>query len=235
MKRSKAVPALWKWIKSHPIGGRYLREPAFRIKISLHISFFTNLLYAGMQIVSWYMEPSAWFVIMAAYYGILAVMRSILLRRVRRDEPGKNRRAELGTAKLCAVILLMINFVLTGAVMMILYMGKGARYSGVLIYVMALYTFYITIHAIASLIRYRKYKSPVMTVSKIISLSAALVSMLSLETAMLSEFGGMDARSEWLLTVLTGAGVSVCIVGLSVYMIVSCTMGSKEIKKHEQR
>ena len=132
----------------------------------------------------------------------------------------------------CQSILLLVNFVLSGAVLMILYQNKGFAYHGALIYVMAAYTFYMTVHAVVALVRYRRYRSPVMTTAKIISLSAALVSMLSLETAMLSQFGGeMAPESKWLLVALTGAGVSLAVIALAVCMIIRTAQEMKEIKK----
>ena len=68
-----------------------------------------------------------------------------------------------------------------------------------------------------------------MTMTKVFALSAALVSMLSLETAMLSQFGQeLSAEEEWLMVALTGAGVSAVVVTMSIYMIVTST---KEIRK----
>ena len=112
---------------------------------------------------------------------------------------------------------------------MILYQDKGYEYHGILIYIMAMYTFYITTLAIINLVKYRKLGSPVMSMAKIINMAAALVSMLSLETAMFSEFGGeMSAENQRLFIALTGAGVSIIIVTMSVYSIVK---NSKEIRK----
>lgn len=152
----------------------------------------------------------------------------LLVRYVRKEGIGKNRLGELKSAILCSYILLLVNFVLSGAVLMILYQNKGYEYHGVLIYVMAAYTFYMTTHAIIDLIKYRKYRSPVMTTTKVIALSAALVSMLALETAMFSQFGqDMAPENKWLMIALTGAGVSITVVTMSVYMIV---MANKERK-----
>ena len=68
-----------------------------------------------------------------------------------------------------------------------------------------------------------------MSTSKIISLSAALVSMLSLETAMFSQFGGeMSLENQRIMIAATGGGVSIVVITMSVYMIVRAT---KEIKK----
>lgn len=223
-------------IDAYPIAHRYMTDAAFKTHVSLYTSLVINLLYVGVNVLSWFFYRSMWFVVLAGYYVILSIMRFLLVRYVRVHQLGKNRLGELQRARLCACILLLLNFVLTGAVMMILYQNKGFVYHGMMIYVMASYTFYITTHAIIDLIKYRKYRSPVMTTSKIIALSAALVSMLALETAMLSQFGGdMEPTSKWLLIALTGAGVSVIVIVLSGWMIVKTAQEIKEIEKNGRK
>lgn len=218
-------------IYDHPLGHRYMTDAAFKTHVKLYASLAINLLYVGVNVLSWFLYRSMWFVVLGTYYTILAVMRFLLVRYVRDNKIGKNRLGELQRAKLCSYILLLLNFVLTGAVMMILYQNKGYNYHGILIYIMASYTFYITVHAIVDLIKYRKYQSPVMTTSKIIALSAALVSMLNLETAMFSQFGAdMSAAGKWLIIALTGAGVSVAVIVMSIVMIVKTSNEIKELK-----
>ena len=217
----------------HPLGHRYLTDAAFKTHISLYASLAANLLYVAVNVLSWYLYHSLWFVVLAVYYVILAVMRFLLVRYVRVHGLGKNRLGELRRARLCSFILLTLNLVLTGAVMMILYRNKGFEYHGILIYVMAGYTFYITAHAIVDLVKYRKYHSPVMTASKIIALSVALVSMLALETAMFSQFGeNMTPENQWLMIALTGAGVSIIVIVMSVFMIVKTAQEIKEIDRN---
>jgi uncharacterized Fe-S cluster-containing protein len=98
-----------------------------------------------------------------------------------------------------------------------------------MIYVMALYTFYSTTHAIVDIVRFRSLGSPIMSTAKIVSLSAALVSMLNLETAMFAQFGDeMPQQDQNLMIMLTGAGISVTVVTLSVVLIVKAT---KEIRR----
>lgn len=219
-------------IYAHPIGNRYLTDAAFRTHISLYLSLGINLLYVGVNVLSFVLYRSMWFVVLAWYYIILAVMRFLLVRYVRKNGIGKNRLGELKSTVTCSSILLTVNFVLSGAVLMILYQNRGFEYHGFLIYVMAAYTFYITTHAITDLVKYRKLGSPVMTVSKVIALSAALVSMLSLETAMFSQFGqDMSSENKQLMIALTGAAVSVTVVIMSVYMIIKSAKGIKEVKE----
>ena len=53
----------------------------------------------------------------------------------------------------------------------------------------ALYTFCITISAGVHLIRDRRHQDPIVNAANILSLTAALVSILALQTAMLTQFG----------------------------------------------
>lgn len=215
-------------VYSHPVGERIMTDMKFRTHISLYGSLGINLMYVALNAVSGFFYHTAWFFVLAFYYTILAVMRFLLLRFVNRTGIGNNRFKELRRSRACGYILLTINLALSGAVLMILYQGKGYEYNGILIYVMAAYTFYITTVAIVNLVKYRKLGSPVMSMAKIISMAAALISMLSLETAMFSQFGkDMSPENQRLMIALTGAGASIVIVTMSVYSIVK---NSREIK-----
>ena len=222
-------------VYAHPIGHRYLTDPKFKTGVKLYMSLAVNLLYVGVNVLSWFLYRSMWFVVLGVYYTILAVMRFLLAGYVRSNGIGSNYLGELKRARLCSCILLLVNFALSGAVLMILYQNRGYDYHGILIYVMASYTFYITIHAIVDLAKYRKYKSPVMTASKVVALTAALVSMLNLETAMFHQFGGeMASQDQRLMIALTGAGVSIAVVAMSIFMIIRTAKEIKEIK-HDGR
>lgn len=219
-------------IYGNPIGNRYMTDMAFRNHVSLYTSLVINLIYVGINILSFVLYSSMWFVVLGVYYSILAVMRFILLRYINIIGVGNNRLGELKRTILCSLILLTLNFVLTGAVLMILYQNKGFDYQGVLIYVMAAFTFYITTHAIINLIKYRRYNSPVMIMTKVIALSSALVSMLALETAMFSQFGNqMKPEYQRLMVALTGAGVSIIVVTMSIYIIVKSVKEIRNIKE----
>lgn len=218
-------------IYENPLGNRYMTDRVFRAKVSLYVSLNINLLYAGLNVLFWYLNRSWWFVVLAGYYVILSAMRLLLVRYVRGNEIGSSLLGEWKRSRVCAYILLLVNVSLSGAVLMILYQSRGFSYPGILIYVMAMYTFYSAIHAIWNMIRYRKLGSPVVSTAKIIGLSAALVSMLSLETAMFSQFGGeMSVRNQRIMVAATGGGVSIVVIALSVLLIVRAT---KEIRSGE--
>lgn len=232
------VPRQYKQIKGKinntTLGNKYINDGVFRTHISLYASLGVNLLYVGVNVLSYILYRSMWFIVLAVYYTILAVMRFLLVRYVRGTGIGSDRLGELKSNVVCSAILLSVNFVLSGAVLMILYQDKGFEYHGILIYVMAAYTFYITTLAIVNLVKYRKYNSPVVTTTKVISLCAALVSMLNLETAMFSQFGQeMAPENQRLMIILTGAGVSIAVIVMSVYMMIKSTKEIKHIRSSQ--
>ena len=221
-------------IYNNPLGNRYMTDRVFRTKVSLYLSLGISLLYVGINLWSWHMVGSYWFMVLAVYYVIMAVMRFLLVRYVRIQKIGTSILGEWKRSRVCAYILLLINLSLSGAVLMILYQNRGYDYPGIMIYVMAMYTFYAITHAIVELVRYHSLASPVMSTAKIVSLSGALVSMLNLETAMFAQFGGdMSIENQQIFIILTGAGVSAVVVFLSVMLIIKATKAIRREKNGE--
>lgn len=234
----KTIPGYYKYIRGkvqeNPYAHRYVSDVEYKTKISLYGSLFINVIYIGTNAVSAVMYQTHWFAIFAVYYGIMAAIRFLLVRFTWKNTLGgqEGHFKELKCSRMCAYILLTVNLILSGVVLMMVYFNRGFQYQGVLIYVMAMYTFYITITAVRDVIKYRKYHSPVMSVTKIIKLASSLFSMLFLETAMFSQFGGDTAPEvKRIMIMATGAGISVIVVTMSVYMIVS---SSKEIRAYRK-
>lgn len=232
----KIIPGYYKSIKGkvydNKYANRYLTDVAFKTHVNLYRSLIINLIYVAVNVVSGILYSTYWFGIFAVYYAIMAIMRFLLIRYVNRNQIGKSRLGELKRSRLCAYILMTVNLALSGAVLMMVYFNRGFQYQGFLIYVMAMYTFYITTTAIIDMVKYRKYNSPVMSISKIIKLASALFSMLFLETAMFSQFGEENSlEMQRVMIMATGAGISVIVVAMAVYIIIRST---KEIKKLEE-
>lgn len=222
---------LVKKLLAHPLGGRYMTDVAFRTKLSLYISFFINLLYIVMKMVSGIYYRSAWFVALSFYYILLAVMRFLLLRHVNRKAVGTDMLSEWRRYRLCGIVLLLMNQALAGIVLFIVHQNRGYDYPGFLIYAMAAYTFYITIIAVINLVKFRKHGSPILSAAKAINLVAAMVSMLSLTTAMLAQFGGNEkADFRRIMTGAVGGGVCVIVLGMAVFMIIRATKKLKTLQ-----
>ena len=211
-------------------GNRYMTDPAFKTHVSLYTSLALNLAYVVSNLLSGLLHSSVWSITLAAYYMILAVMRFLLLRFFNRDgvvrgRTGKDRLPERRRSRLCSIILLTLNFALSGMIVLVIAADEGFAYGSIMIYVMAMYTFYTVITTVRDLFRYRKHNSPVLTASKVIKMAAALVSLLSLEIAMLTQFSD-DSNPEYFNNVMigaTGAAVSIIVVFMAVYTIVKTT------------
>lgn len=225
----KSAGAVKTWVRtaihSHTLTHRYFSDDSFKMHVSLYLSLGVNLLYAVMKLFYGAYYRSVWFGTLAVYYILLAVMRFLLLRHVSRAHIGVDPVLELKSYRLCGIILMLMNIALTGVVVLVVHKNEGFEYAGYLIYVMAMYAFYNVIMAARNLLKYRKYGSPVMSAAKVISLAAALVSMLSLETAMLTQFGDREDPEIFrkVMTGTTGGCVCLLVLGMAAYMIVRST------------
>lgn len=217
-----------------PLAHRYFSDVSFRLHVSLYLSLGLNVVYAVMKFAFGLRYRSVWFGTLAVYYFLLAVMRFLLLHHANRKSFGTDVIGELRRYRLCGIILMLMNIALTGVVILVIRKNEGFQYAGYLIYIMAMYAFYNVITAVRNVVTYRKYRSPIMSAAKAVTLAAALVSMLSLETAMLAQFGGTDSEmSRRIMTACTGAGVCTIILGMAVYMICHATGQLKEIRTEE--
>lgn len=68
--------------------------------------------------------------------------------------------------------------------------------------------------------------------AKVISLTAALVSMLSLETAMLAQFGSDEAEFRRTMLGVSGGVVCAFVLAMAIYMIVRSTKQLRKLKNN---
>lgn len=208
---------------------RYRADIVFKTKISLLLSLVLNTGYAVLKFVTGIFYGSAWLITLAAYYTLLLTMRILLLLHIHRNT--RDMAAEWKRCRACGVVLLFMNIVLTGMVVLVLRRGEGFAYPGYLIYAMALYDFYTMTMAIVNLVKSRKQKSPVLTAAKVINVAAALIAMLSLETAMITQFGAEDGEVfRHTMIALTGGGICVIMVIMAVLMIARSIKNIRELK-----
>ena len=217
VKASKKVSVL---LHRNPYIHRYLTDISFRMHVSLNLSVGLNLVYAVMKLFFGVYYHSVWFGTLGVYYTLLTIMRFLLIRHANRNAFGKELMSEWKRYRLCGAILVPMTLALSGVVVLMIKKDEGFQYPGYLIYVMAMYAFYAIITAIIHIVKYRKYQSPVMTAAKVIKLAATLVSILSLETAMISQFGdSSDLLFRLAMIACTGGIICIVILVMAIYMI----------------
>ena len=223
---------LLKKIRSTALGSRFLEDAVFRSEIILNCGLIVNLLYVALNLFSGIRYRSTWFIALAFYYALLSAMRAMLARYVHLRTVGEDISAEFQRYRACGIILLLMNQALVGIIVYMVTQDRGFSYPGLTIYAMAVYAFYITITAAVNAVKYRKHGSPVMSAAKVVSLTAALVSMLSLETAMLSQFGEGEREFRRIMLAASGGIVCAVVLTMAVYMIVRSTKQLKKLKNN---
>ncbi len=204
---------------------RYSEDVRLRVNISLFGSLIWNVAYAAFQFHLGMYHGSFWFYSMSAYYLSLVIMRSFLAMYTRKHLHGEKMKEELHKYRACGIVFLVMNLALTIMVFFMVYWNRTFEHGQITTIAMAAYTFSAFTFAIISIVKYRKYNSPVYSASKAISLAAACVSMITLTSTMLTTFGDgtTDLAFRRLMLGLLGSAVSAFIIGMAVYMIVQST------------
>lgn len=219
------IPRLIRLFKSvkneNKLVRRWLDDTWLRANVTMFGALLWNAAYALMQLGLGVIHSSFWFYSLAAYYLCLAFMRFWLVRYTVRHKPGEQMQTELKRYRVCGWIFLVLNLALALMIFFMVYWNRTFAHHEITTIALAAYTFTTFTAAIVNLIRYRKYNSPVLSAGKAISLAAACVSILTLESTMLTTFGSdtttLTARK--LLLGCTGSAVSVFIIVMAVYMI----------------
>jgi hypothetical protein len=204
--------------------GLYLTSIPARIKASLYMTLFVNLTYAVLKMATGIYYASFWFGAEAVFYLVLGLVRFLMLRNMRK---GGDLRHEYQVYRFCGFLLFALNAALTGIVYQMIHQGRGNDYPGLLIYVVATYTFIFLITSVVHLIKYRKLNSPIISAAKVINLTTALVALYSLQIAMFASFGE-DKNVERVMNSISGSLLCIAIFGMAVFMVVR---GFEKLKK----
>ena len=226
------LPYLIKFFKTFKVEYKYARrwqdDTRLRVNVSLYGLLAWNALYGIFQLWLGFYHHTFWFYSLGAYYICLGVMRFFLARHTTRYAPGERMQTELKKYRACGIVFLVMNLALALIIFFMVYWNRTFEHHMITAIAMAAYTFTALTTAIINVIKYRKYNSPVFSASKAISLAAALVSMLTLESTMLTTFGDGTmtvVAQKWMLGA-TGGAISALIVATAIYMIV---IGTKKL------
>lgn len=228
------IPQLITAIKTLKKENKYIKtwvgDVRLRMNVSLYGSFIWNVAYAVFQLCLGLYHTSFWYYSMAAYYIFLAAMRFHLSRHTRKYETGEKLREEFVRYRNCGIVFLVMNLALSLLIFFMVYWNRTFIHHEITTIAMATYTFTTFILAIINLVKYRKYNSPVYSASKIISLVAACVSMLTLTSTMLTTFGEADGIlfRKTMLGAL-GSVISLFTITIAIYMIIRANRSLKQL------
>ncbi|MBQ8409458.1 MAG: hypothetical protein IJY39_11420 [Clostridia bacterium] len=234
------IPNIIRFVKrlktENRLVSRISNDAHLRVKLSLYGSFYFNTVYSLFQLGLGFFYDSIWFFAMSAYYFLLALMRMYLLGFTRVHAPGELMEREYKRYRFCGIVMLILTATLSVIVTYSVLSEPQTKHGMIVTIAMAAFTFTALSVAIVNVIKYRRYKSPVFAAAKCISLTVAVVSMLTLENTMLSTFsdGTMDADASLLMTALSGMGVMIFVLAMAIYMIVRSTGELKRLRGNNE-
>lgn len=233
------IPHLIKFLKTFKDENKYARiwqdDIRLRINISLYGTLIYNTAYALLQLGMGFWHHTFWFYSLAGYYISLAVMRFFLVRHTSRHNPGEKMMDELKKYRACRIVFLIMNLSLALIIFFMVYWNRTFNHHEITTIALATYTFTSLTLAIINTVKYRKYNSPVYSASKAISLASACVSMLTLESTMLTTFGNgtISLTGRRILLCISGGVISAFIITMAIYMIIQANKKIKLLKIKE--
>lgn len=204
-------------------------DARLRVNISLYGALIFNTAYALLQLGMGFWHHSFWFFSLAGYYLCLAVIRFFLLRHTGKYKPGERIGEELTKYRACGIALLVMNLALALMIFFMVYWNRTFHHHEITTIALAAYTFTSLTFAIINTVKYRKYHSPVYSAAKAISLASACVSLLTLESTMLTTFGNetMSLTGRRILLGISGGVISILVIVMAIYMIVTASKKRK--------
>ncbi len=222
-------------MRKHKFTNELLESYGYRSVIFAIISFIINIAYAISQAVLAILAGSIWYGALATYYIAISLIRGgVVAVSRKRKQFGEDFTLEkqIKSYRNCGIYIVLLNFALVGGIVQMVITNQGFEYAGIMIYVMSAYTFYKLILAIYNLFKAKKHNDYTIQSIKNINFADALVSILALQTAMLQAFS--SNYNTRIPNSITGGAVSLLIIAMGIYMIVTSNKKLKNLQKEKE-
>lgn len=230
------IPNIIKYFKNIKNESRVISKISsdvhLRMNLSLYGSLIFNIAFGIFQLALGIYHHSLWFYAMSAYYVVLAIIRLFILKHTRHYALNEECVREIKLYILCGWLLLVLNLALAVILFFMVYFNRTFSHHEIITITIAAYTFVTFTFAIVNSIRYRKFNSPTYSASKTISLVSACVSMLTLETTMLTTFGEENVLFNQIMMGASGVVVLSFVLTMAIYMIVHGNRNLRAILHH---
>lgn len=197
-------------------------EKERHFRISLYRSLAINLAFGIFYLISGILSDSVWTISNGSYYMVLSLIRTVLAVYERRLEKigEPERRQKLGWRgfSICGGLMLVLNLAMTAMAVQMICREQGKQYHEILVIAMAAHAFYKLTVAVIRVVQCRHNSSPILGAARNVELTAAMMSIFSLQSAMFGAFGG-EFDSQLVMNILTGSAVCLLAVFGSVGMI----------------
>ena len=181
-----------------------------------------NLLIGVIKLILSFTIPSLWFFVNAGFSLILAICRFLTIKRYKRIRTLKykalQKNEEYKNYLQNGIMLILLGIMYFFVSSYMYYKGTNTTMHEYITYLVALMAFYSIGSAIYGMIKYKRNQEPIIKGIKITNFANALTSIVLTQVVLLDTFSsGYDST----LNGYTGMGVSLIIIGLGLYMIIS--------------
>ena len=209
---------------------RLLEDFGYRTIIFSIFSFLLNVAYVVFMGYFAIKTNSAWYISHTIYYLVLSLMKgNIFYSKRKYNTPRKQARAY----RYCGIMFIIMNFAYMGILVLIYTTSMTFEYAGLMIYVVAVFTFYkLTLAIINTIKAIKKEEDLYVQGIRNINLTSALVSLVVLQVAMFQAFG--ENFNPNIFNIITGGIVSIIVLILGIFMKIKANKKIKIIEKDEK-
>lgn len=220
-------------IREIPFVIHYSQDLQYRKYISLYNGLLVSIAYVMLKGIHGYFTASSWDMAIAFYYAMLSVIRInlifVFLQSNKVDDAYLKQTNEWKGYRNTGYLMFILNVAMSGMSIQMIWQNKSYVYPGYMIYISALYTFYTFISAFYNFIKYRKSDSPTLSAMNTIRFSGAFMSMFTLQTAMITQFGSDDTFKQ-VMNIITGTCVMILVFAMALWTVLYGRNNLRKIK-----
>ncbi|MBQ8792137.1 MAG: hypothetical protein IJZ62_00760 [Clostridia bacterium] len=191
-------------------------------------SFCFNLAYVIFVGVFSIITKSYWYFAMSMYYLALSIMKGIVFYYKWKKD---NEEGQRKTYLFCGIMFIFLMIAFNGLIVLLYKTNMQVNYAGLMIYVVATYTFVRVSMAIYNIFKAKKQDDLYVQSIRNINLASALVSVVMMQVALIQAFS--PENSTTIAHALTGGAVGILIFIIGVLMIVK-SRRYKKVKQEEK-
>lgn len=216
-------------LKKHKKAKIFLENADIRAIIYAFFGFLINVGYVAFQLVMGIITGSVWYITISVYYLILIGIKSAIIFRQKKHK--QNEHMAVKTYRQTGIMYIFLAFAMFAIMVLVNETNMSFKYAGIMIYVVAIYTFIKIITAIVQTVKARKNNNFYIKSIRNTNLVSALYSLLVLQVAMFQAFA--KSINTKLFNNITTLAVAVIIFSMSVYMIIKSNMQKKQLQNKD--
>ena len=197
-------------------------EKKDKVILFLFCSAVSNFFVGLIKFIFSLTIPSMWFLVNAGFSFVLSIGRFLTIRRYNKMKIIKDEKLILKEGYQSylqnGIMLILLGIMYFFVSSYMYYKGTNTNMHEYITYLVALIAFTSIVTAIYGMIKYKRNQEPIIKGIKITNFANALTSIVLTQVVLLDTYAkGYDSTVNG----YTGMGVSLIIVGLGLYMIIS--------------